>query len=246
MEQLGEGQGRGKQDQRYLPTRFPFAKIRERHCQESNPARLGGRRVDCITVVPRDVKDTRRDVREREREEESNGRALTGRRRRYLHVLPVFKSPAPDHCQLFSLEGRIPLPLARNLRARKLCARDSNPAARRAEEQGGGERTQHCPRVQQVRCLSHGTADCTDVELHRLQLTSYYSLTLWGQGMSERVGETGDPRENSPTSGIVRHDSHTRKSGSYPAGNRTRFALVRGGSSLTTTQPRPPTELVFS
>ncbi|KAJ8866104.1 hypothetical protein PR048_033628 [Dryococelus australis] len=41
-------------------------------------------------------------------------------------------------------------------------------------------------------------------------------------------GEVGDPRENSPTSGIVRHDSHLRKSGSEPAGDSTRFALVRG------------------
>ncbi|KAJ8895675.1 hypothetical protein PR048_001011 [Dryococelus australis] len=32
---------------------------------------------------------------------------------------------------------------------------------------------------------------------------------LW----NERVGETEDPRENSPTKGIARHDSHMRKSG---------------------------------
>ncbi|KAJ8888777.1 hypothetical protein PR048_008269 [Dryococelus australis] len=31
--------------------------------------------------------------------------------------------------------------------------------------------------------------------------------------LNERVGETGDPRENSPANGIVRHDSHMRKSG---------------------------------
>ncbi|KAJ8882901.1 hypothetical protein PR048_014732 [Dryococelus australis] len=30
---------------------------------------------------------------------------------------------------------------------------------------------------------------------------------------NERAGETGDPRENPPTNGIVRHDSHMRKSG---------------------------------
>ncbi|KAJ8871372.1 hypothetical protein PR048_027689 [Dryococelus australis] len=30
---------------------------------------------------------------------------------------------------------------------------------------------------------------------------------------NERVGETGDPRENQSTNGIVRHDSHMRKSG---------------------------------
>ncbi|KAJ8874585.1 hypothetical protein PR048_025451 [Dryococelus australis] len=40
--------------------------------------------------------------------------------------------------------------------------------------------------------------------------------------------ETADPRENSPNSGIVRHDSHMRMSWCDPAGNRTLFAL-RGG-----------------
>ncbi|KAJ8883346.1 hypothetical protein PR048_015189 [Dryococelus australis] len=33
------------------------------------------------------------------------------------------------------------------------------------------------------------------------------------QRQNERAGETGDPRENPPTNGIVRHDSHLRKSG---------------------------------
>ncbi|KAJ8883324.1 hypothetical protein PR048_015167 [Dryococelus australis] len=33
------------------------------------------------------------------------------------------------------------------------------------------------------------------------------------QRRNERVGETGDPRENPPTNGIVRHDSHMRKFG---------------------------------
>ncbi|KAJ8865988.1 hypothetical protein PR048_033512 [Dryococelus australis] len=37
--------------------------------------------------------------------------------------------------------------------------------------------------------------------------------------------ETGYPRENPPTNGMVRHDSHTRKSGD-PARDRTRIALV--------------------
>ncbi|KAJ8889117.1 hypothetical protein PR048_008611 [Dryococelus australis] len=37
------------------------------------------------------------------------------------------------------------------------------------------------------------------------------------------AGETGDTRENPPTSDIVRHDSHMRKSG-----NRTRFTWVGG------------------
>ncbi|KAJ8894549.1 hypothetical protein PR048_007206 [Dryococelus australis] len=34
----------------------------------------------------------------------------------------------------------------------------------------------------------------------------------WEQRRNAKAGETGDPRENPPTSGIVRHDSHLRKS----------------------------------
>ncbi|KAJ8867513.1 hypothetical protein PR048_031315 [Dryococelus australis] len=45
------------------------------------------------------------------------------------------------------------------------------------------------------------------------------------RGRNGEEGETGDPREDPPTNGIVRHDSHLRKSGD-PAGDRTRFALV--------------------
>ncbi|KAJ8867614.1 hypothetical protein PR048_031417 [Dryococelus australis] len=37
--------------------------------------------------------------------------------------------------------------------------------------------------------------------------------------------------QNTPTSGVVRHDSHLRKSGSDPAGDRTRFALTEGEQS---------------
>ncbi|KAJ8898281.1 hypothetical protein PR048_003641 [Dryococelus australis] len=46
------------------------------------------------------------------------------------------------------------------------------------------------------------------------------------QRRNESTGETGFPRQNPPTSGIVRHDSPMRKSGSDPAGDRTRFALI--------------------
>ncbi|KAJ8875821.1 hypothetical protein PR048_023722 [Dryococelus australis] len=38
------------------------------------------------------------------------------------------------------------------------------------------------------------------------------------------AGETGEPQENPPISGIARHDSRMRKSGSDPTGNRTRLA----------------------
>ncbi|KAJ8893078.1 hypothetical protein PR048_005661 [Dryococelus australis] len=43
------------------------------------------------------------------------------------------------------------------------------------------------------------------------------------------AGEAGDPREGTPTSGIVRRYSQLRKSGD-PAGDRARFALVGGES----------------
>ncbi|KAJ8894337.1 hypothetical protein PR048_006963 [Dryococelus australis] len=57
------------------------------------------------------------------------------------------------------------------------------------------------------------------------------------QRWNARAEETGGPRENPPTSGIVRHDSNVRKSGSDPARNRTRFALM-GARSLTLTALR--------
>ncbi|KAJ8875319.1 hypothetical protein PR048_023214 [Dryococelus australis] len=52
-------------------------------------------------------------------------------------------------------------------------------------------------------------------------------------------GQTGVPRENPPASGIVQHDCNMRKSGSEPAGDPTRIALVGGerGSHCTTAAP---------
>ncbi|KAJ8891090.1 hypothetical protein PR048_010600 [Dryococelus australis] len=61
------------------------------------------------------------------------------------------------------------------------------------------------------------------------------------QKTTSTKGGTGDPRENPLTSAIVRHDSHLRKSGRDPAGDRTRFALVGGEQSnrSATEAPRP-------
>ncbi|KAJ8872286.1 hypothetical protein PR048_025888, partial [Dryococelus australis] len=60
------------------------------------------------------------------------------------------------------------------------------------------------------------------------------------QRRNARARETGDPRESPPTSGIVRQDSHVRKSGSDPAGNRTRFSYVSiFGKSLLREQRSP-------
>ncbi|KAJ8877658.1 hypothetical protein PR048_022113 [Dryococelus australis] len=59
------------------------------------------------------------------------------------------------------------------------------------------------------------------------------------QQRNAMTGETGNPRENPPTSGIVRHYSHMRNSGSGPAGNLA-GSLRWEASSLTTEPPRPP------
>ncbi|KAJ8878790.1 hypothetical protein PR048_019376 [Dryococelus australis] len=76
--------------------------------------------------------------------------------------------------------------------------------------------------------------------------------SLISAGKKERAeggkeGKGGYPRENPPTSGIVRHDSLMRKSGRGPAGDRTRFDLVGGEqrsskkrSDFTSTPVRVP------
>ncbi|KAJ8870797.1 hypothetical protein PR048_027096 [Dryococelus australis] len=51
------------------------------------------------------------------------------------------------------------------------------------------------------------------------------------QHRNESAGETGDPRENPPTSGIVRHDSYLRKSGVNRPGIGPGFVLVGGEQS---------------
>ncbi|KAJ8883619.1 hypothetical protein PR048_015463 [Dryococelus australis] len=58
------------------------------------------------------------------------------------------------------------------------------------------------------------------------------------QRRNECSGGTRDPRENPPTSDIVRHDSHMRKSGSDPAGDLARFALSVGGKHDSTLRDR--------
>ncbi|KAJ8895111.1 hypothetical protein PR048_000436 [Dryococelus australis] len=59
---------------------------------------------------------------------------------------------------------------------------------------------------------------------------------------SNRRRKRGDPRENSPTSGIGRHDSHMQESGSGAAGNRIHFALTGGEYSNHYSTAAPPTD----
>ncbi|KAJ8867531.1 hypothetical protein PR048_031333 [Dryococelus australis] len=79
----------------------------------------------------------------------------------------------------------------------------------------------------------------------------YRELTLFAlidnhlksERRNARARETGGPRENSPTSGIVWHYSHLRISGSDPAGDSTWFTLMeneRSNSSVTTLPPPAP------
>ncbi|KAJ8883482.1 hypothetical protein PR048_015326 [Dryococelus australis] len=59
-------------------------------------------------------------------------------------------------------------------------------------------------------------AHTTTLPLHlshlHLLLQPTIPIFVWS-GEYERAGEMGDPQENPPTNSIVRHDSHTRKSG---------------------------------
>ncbi|KAJ8876498.1 hypothetical protein PR048_020943 [Dryococelus australis] len=68
---------------------------------------------------------------------------------------------------------------------------------------------------------------------NHLQQTGKY-----GAVPNEEAGETGDLRENPPTSGIVRHDSHLRKSGVNRPG--VEHSSPWWEASSLTAQPPPP------
>ncbi|KAJ8869795.1 hypothetical protein PR048_028803 [Dryococelus australis] len=48
------------------------------------------------------------------------------------------------------------------------------------------------------------------------------------QCRNTKAGETRDPRKNLPASGIIKHNSHMRKSKGNPIGSQTQFTLVGG------------------
>ncbi|KAJ8877771.1 hypothetical protein PR048_022227 [Dryococelus australis] len=64
------------------------------------------------------------------------------------------------------------------------------------------------------------------------------------QRRNEGVGNTGDPRENPPTNGIVRHDSHLQKSEDRKSAGHRMIALADGSSGMPARIPysisRPP------
>ncbi|KAJ8896910.1 hypothetical protein PR048_002256 [Dryococelus australis] len=85
-----------------------------------------------------------------------------------------------------------------------------------------------------TKCSSEETAyEALHLIIQRLKSSILCAALEWAKrGMerrrNEKEGETGDPRENPPTSGIVRHDSHMRKCKSDLTRNRTRLASVGG------------------
>ncbi|KAJ8874041.1 hypothetical protein PR048_024881 [Dryococelus australis] len=66
----------------------------------------------------------------------------------------------------------------------------------------------------------------TGFHRERARLSSWDPRMEWH--CNARAGETGVPRESPPASGIAQHDSHMRRSGSEPAGDRTRTTIVGG------------------
>ncbi|KAJ8897035.1 hypothetical protein PR048_002381 [Dryococelus australis] len=87
---------------------------------------------------------------------------------------------------------------------------------------------------------------CDKVDLHTCDIPAVVRITSTFRCAEPECkgGETGDPRENPPISGIVRHDSSMRKSGSSPAGNRTRvherLKIMPSGIAEVTSLTAPP------
>ncbi|KAJ8887876.1 hypothetical protein PR048_007359 [Dryococelus australis] len=82
-----------------------------------------------------------------------------------------------------------------------------------------------------------------DLDVKSRQISSLHSgkPVSMEQCRNARAMETGDPRENPPTSGIARYNPHVRKSGRDPAANRTRFAFKQPSvPNLRRKQPSVP------
>ncbi|KAJ8897334.1 hypothetical protein PR048_002680 [Dryococelus australis] len=82
--------------------------------------------------------------------------------------------------------------------------------------QGWGKR-EISEKTRRPATLSGTIPTCENLGVSRLRELMRVIEVSMKQHRNERVGETGYPRENPPTNGIVRHDSHMRKSGDPPA-----------------------------
>ncbi|KAJ8868467.1 hypothetical protein PR048_029995 [Dryococelus australis] len=79
---------------------------------------------------------------------------------------------------------------------------------------------------------ARGNLEKVPAEKHDVAMAILSMFTeIWGTDGMKGRGEMGDPRENPPTSFIVRHDSHLRKIRSEPVGESARFAFVGGEQS---------------
>ncbi|KAJ8891031.1 hypothetical protein PR048_010540 [Dryococelus australis] len=180
-------------DQWYLPARFPQARIRGRPRQESNPFRLGGRRSHAIVCIgfPRVI-----GWRELKGEAEigtrvdaigDNGRQL-GDGHRGLGFQCVRREYMEDRLRHFVIHKH-----------RQCHSLSAAPAL------------VDLTIIRSTRCSilafgsTHCRSRCVNSELPISQPRELYE--------KRGAGETGDPRASPPINGIVRRESHRRKSG---------------------------------
>ncbi|KAJ8883906.1 hypothetical protein PR048_015761 [Dryococelus australis] len=155
------------------------------------------------------------------------------------------RGPAPSQTETASAAN---CGLAAALIAAKNSPRVTAPrrrsGGRRRRRRAGEKRRRRTSRpglCQGLRELAADAAPKREVSRTRRARAGYKPLASYIQssaGLQERR-KMEDPRENPPTSGIVRYDSHVPKSGGDPTRNRTLFALVGGEWSNHHRAPLP-------
>ncbi|KAJ8894034.1 hypothetical protein PR048_006644 [Dryococelus australis] len=260
---------RNPANKRRSTSRFPHAKIRERPRRESNQARLGGSEFQtrlfpekmstrhCLewsgeVWVALDIKVLRDDEDETRRyrkkiKQRRGERELPEKTRRPMALsgtIPTCGNPGIDptanrtvspRWEVSSLYNTLPLHLS-------------------AWRDGNLNKTEHFARCYSQSGTSGGTIPAFDWSDFGTPWKTEFRMTGPGiepgssrlrvhdvQRRNARAGETGHPRENPPTSGILRSDSPRAKiRGATPPGIEP-GSPWRDASSLATTSPRPLT-----
>ncbi|KAJ8880730.1 hypothetical protein PR048_017200 [Dryococelus australis] len=186
-------------DQLHCPAGFQHAKIRERPRRESNPFRLGGRR----TLYP-----LRRPPPPPLKPSEKNFHhcCLPPRRTRF-NLQPVYSGflqvgIVPDDLLISGFSRGSPVFSALSFRR---CSTLTSLHPHRLSR-----RRCYAPPKTHHSLFTHFHFNVGDLINYRLFTLNEVSME---QRRNERACETGDPRENPPTSGIVRYDPHLRKCG---------------------------------
>ncbi|KAJ8879799.1 hypothetical protein PR048_020407 [Dryococelus australis] len=96
----------------------------------------------------------------------------------------------------------------------------------------------HGARTKVARCPFESEEIWTALNIEVLRADDLAIEASMEQRRNEGAGETGDIRENSPTNGIVRHDSHMRKSGVNRPGMEPELPCWEA-SRLTAQSPWP-------